>query len=320
MQNQISFLDLANVVLAKENKPLSVDEIWAVAEKDGLVARLETVGKTPKATLGARLYTEVKRSNSSFGKVGARPARFILKTTLEKISKETLDQISETPPSSTNVFSYAERELHPLLVRFAKDSFGADCKTIYHEKSVKKGLKHNQWLHPDIAGFALNSQDWKREVVDLAQSSGAETARLYSFELKIEINFQSLREFFFQAVSNSSWGHEGYLVASEINQDPKFLDELTRLSQSFGIGVIRLDVKEPENSEIILPARKRIEVDWETINRIAEDNPDFKDFVASVANSIKVNKIVAKEFDSVFTDKELLEHVKKFSAVGAPSL
>ena len=320
MQNQISFIELAHLVLAKENTPLTVDEIWDSAEKGGLVSRLETVGKTPKATLGARLYTEVKRSSSSFGKIGARPARFILKTALEKLPKEVLDQISEIPPSPTKLFSYAERELHPLLVRFAKDSFEADCKTIYHEKSVKKGLKHNQWLHPDIAGFALNSQDWKREVVDLAQRSGAETARLYSFELKIDVNFQSLREYFFQAVSNSSWAHEGYLVAAEINQDPKFLDELTRLSQSFGIGVIRLDIQEPENSEIILPARKRTEVDWETINRIAEDNPDFKDFVASVANSIKVNQIVAKEFDSVLTDKQLIEYVKKFSAVGAPSL
>jgi hypothetical protein len=314
MQNQISFIELAHLVLAKENTPLTVDEIWDTAGKNGLVSRLETVGKTPKATLGARLYTEVKRPNSSFEKVGARPAKFGLKATLEKIPKDTLEQISEILPSPTKLFSYGERELHPLLVRFAKDNFEADCKTIYHEKSVKKGLKHNQWLHPDIAGFALNSQDWEREVVDLAQRSGAETARLYSFELKIEINFQFLREYFFQAVSNSSWAHEGYLVAAEINQDPKFVDELTRLSQSFGIGVIRLDTKKPENSEIILPARRN-EVDLETVNRIAEDNPDFKYFVASVANSIKVNQFVAKEFDAVLMDKELLEYAKKLNGI-----
>jgi uncharacterized protein len=313
MENKISFIELARLVLDKCNKPLTVDEIWNEAEKDGLLHQLETVGKTPKATLAARLYTEVKRPGSAFGKIGARPAKFILQTTLKKIPKETLAQISEIPPSATTSFSFAERELHPLLVRFAKDTFEADCKTIFHEKPVKKGLKHNQWLHPDIAGFALNSQDWGQEVVDLAQRSGAEIARLYSFEIKIEVNFQSLREFFFQAVSNSSWAHEGYLVAAEINQDPKFLDEITRLSQSFGIGIIHLNIKEPEESRIFLPARKNDEVDWETINRIAEDNPDFKGFVASVAKSINVNQIVAKEFDRVFEDKELIEHLKKLN-------
>ena len=219
MQNQISFIELARLVLAKENKPLTVDEIWDVAQKVGLVSQLETGGKTPKASLGARLYTDVKRSNSPFGKIGARPARFVLKTSLGKIPKEILDQIPEIPSSFVQSFSYPERDLHPLLVWFAKDKFEAHCKTIFHEKSVKKGPKHNQWLHPDIAGFSLNSQDWKREVVDLAQRSGAETAKLYSFELKIAIDFSTLREYFFQAVSNSSWAHEGYLVAAEIDED-----------------------------------------------------------------------------------------------------
>ncbi len=63
----------------------------------------------------------------------------------------------------------------------------------------------------------------------------------------------------------------------------------------------------------MLPAKERPEVDWETANRIAEDNPDFRDFVASVANSIKVNQIVTTEFDSVLADKALLEHTKKLS-------
>ena len=311
MQNQISFIELARLVLEKDNKPLTVDEIWDEAQKAGLVLKLETGGKTPKATLGARLYTDVKRPTSSFGKIGARPARFILKTSLEKTPKEILEQIPEAAPSLVPSFSYPERSLHPLLVWFAKDKFETHCKTIYHEKSVKKGPKHNQWLHPDIAGFALNSHDWNREVVDLAQRSGAETAKLYSFELKIAIDFSTLREFFFQAVSNSSWAHEGYLVAAEIDEDFKFREELTRLSQSFGIGVIRLDIQEPVNSEVILPAQERPEVDWETANRIAEDNPDFRDFISSVANSIKVNQILSAGFDPVLADKELLEHSRK---------
>ena len=141
-------------------------------------------------------------------------------------------------------------------------------------------------------------------VVHLAQSSGAIAAKLYSFELKVAIDFTTLREYFFQAVSNSSWAHEGYLVIAEIEEDPEFREELKRLSQSFGIGVIQLDTAQVEDSEILLAARERSEVDWETVNRIAEINPDFKDFVDSVGKSITINQVAAKGFDPVLTDSE----------------
>jgi hypothetical protein len=63
---------------------------------------------------------------------------------------------------------------------------------------------------------------------------------VFSFELKKSLSFGNLREAFFQAVSNSSWANEGYLVAAEISQDEDFLSELRRLSSSFGIGVVQL--------------------------------------------------------------------------------
>ena len=80
---------------------------------------------------------------------------------LKNITQETLEkQLAETPTVTPKAACYAERDLHPLLVRFAHDRFAAYCKTIYHEKSVKKGQKHNQWLHPDIVGFSLTTQGW----------------------------------------------------------------------------------------------------------------------------------------------------------------
>ncbi|MGO8746291.1 MAG: hypothetical protein ACLQNE_09900 [Thermoguttaceae bacterium] len=64
-------------------------------------------------------------------------------------------------------------------------------------------------------------------------------------------------------------------MVAEIEEDPVFSEELKRLSQSFGIGVIQLDTTEFENSEILLDARERSEVDWETVNRIAEINLQY---------------------------------------------
>ena len=49
-----------------EKKPLTVDEIWAVAEQTGLVPQLQTSGKTPTATLGARLYTDANSPDGLF--------------------------------------------------------------------------------------------------------------------------------------------------------------------------------------------------------------------------------------------------------------
>ncbi len=134
---------------------------------------------------------------------------------------------------------------------------------------------------------------------------------MYSFEVKISLEFPTLREYFFQAVSNSSWAHEGYLVAVDIDDDPNFRAELTRLSQSFGIGIIQLDTTNPVDSTVLLAARERPEIDWETVDRIAAINPGFADFISSVAKSVKINQPAVNAFDRLLTDVDLEVHVKK---------
>jgi hypothetical protein len=196
-------------------------------------------------------------------------------------------------------------------VWFADSNFAAHCRTIIHEKSLKKGEKQNQWIHPDVVGFSLTTQDWTHEVVQLVQNSGALAARLYSFELKISLDFPTLREYFFQAVSNSSWANEGYLAAVDIDDDPDFRAELTRLSQSFGIGVIQLNTTDPVDSTVLLAAREKFEIDWKTVDRIAALNPDFKEFVSSVAKSVKINQPAVNGFDALLTDSELDVYLKQ---------
>jgi hypothetical protein len=302
--SKISFIDLAKRVVKQTSKPMTASEIWEYAQQNGLAALLQSTGKTPPATLGARLYTDVQKPSSEFVKLGSRPAKFLLKSLAGSIS-DLEQQIAAQPSPVVMKKSYGERELHPLLVWFADGAFGAHCRTIYHEKSLKKGEKQNQWIHPDICGFSLTTQDWTHEVVQLAQHSGALAARLYSFEVKISLDFSTLREFFFQAVSNSSWAHEAYLAAVEIDEDPDFRAELTRLSQSFGIGVIQLDTSEPADSTVVLAAREKTEIDWKTVDRIAALNPDYREFVNSVAKSVKINQPAVNAFDRLLTDAEL---------------
>jgi uncharacterized protein len=309
---KISFFDLAKRVLETIGKPMTAGEIWQYAQQTGLATLLQSTGKTPEASLVSRLYTDVKKPTSEFIKLGSGPAKFLLKSLAGSISDLQQQVASQASPVVLQK-SYAERELHPLLVWFADSTFGAHCRTIYHEKSQKRGEKQNQWIHPDVVAFSLTTQDWTHEVVQLVQNSGALAARLYSFEVKISLDFPTLREFFFQAVSNSSWAHEGYLAAVDIDDDPDFRAELTRLSQSFGIGVIQLNTSEAVDSTVLLAAREKSEIDWKTVDRIAALNPDFKDFVNSVAKSVKINQPAMNGFDRLLTDAELDAHLKKIS-------
>ncbi|MDO4656288.1 hypothetical protein [Kingella sp. (in: b-proteobacteria)] len=75
------------------------------------------------------------------------------------------------------------------------------------------------------------------------------------------MDFGNCKECFFQAVSNSSWANEGYLVALDMAQDEGFVDALQKLSQSFGIGIIHLDAQNIAQSQILSPAQFKEKID-----------------------------------------------------------
>ncbi|GAA7547036.1 hypothetical protein HpBHB32_02190 [Helicobacter pylori] len=132
--------------------------------------------------------------------------------------------------------------------------------------------------------------------------TGQEKHKLFSFELKKELSFSNLKESYFQAVSNSTWANEGYLVVFEEIKD-KVLGELRRLNQSFGIGVIKLE-SEISNSKILLPAKER-EIDIPTLNMLIEQSPkDFKPFMANINKQIEAG--FDKQIDMNDFFKELL--------------
>ncbi|GAA8278419.1 hypothetical protein HpNP116_03770 [Helicobacter pylori] len=112
-------------------------------------------------------------------------------------------------------------------------------------------------------------------------------------------------------MSNSTWANEGYLVVFEEIKD-KVLGELRRLSQSFGIGVIKLE-SEISNSKILLPAKER-EIDIPTLNMLIEQSPgDFKPFMENINKQIEKGLDTAIEiegFDEVLNDEAMQKHIK----------
>ena len=134
---------------------------------------------------------------------------------------------------------------------------------------------------------------------------------MYSFEIKRELNFTNLREAFFQTVSNSSWAHEGYLAAAEIDTDEEFREELGRLSASFGIGIIQLDIEDPESSQILFFSEKADKkLDWDTLNKLA-NNADVKHLIKHIKNNVTTNEIVKEFYDCVLGPEELLESIRQ---------
>lgn len=85
--------------------------------------------------------------------------------------------------------------------------------------------------------------------------------KLYSFEMKISLTLSNLREYYFQAVSNSNWAHVGYLVALKISEESKLMDELRRLNNAFEIGVICLGAEHFMQSEIQFSAKEKDSLD-----------------------------------------------------------
>ena len=300
----LTFLELAQKILSEEARPLSYIEMWNVAVEKGQDSLIESSGKTPWQTLGGLLYVDVRDNpDSIFMTLGERPKRFILKEQYDDL-KETIPSLLNEPPDIIEKNTYLEKDLHPLMVYFGSLYMKVYLKTIHHNSSTKK--HYGEWVHPDIVGCYFPFADWDTEVVNVNSLLGNSAIRLYSFELKKKLSFGNLRESFFQAVSNSSWANEAYLVAAEIEKDDEFMNELQRLSASFGVGIIQLNTEDPDACEIILPPRINEVVDWDTVNKLASMNPDFKEFLKRIKIDMNSREVRKEMYDKLLDREKLI--------------
>lgn len=267
--------EICNLALAHPNYS-SCFELVRVKFPCSAIARTlskHSVGTNP--TIG--IYSE-KKDKSSFKK-------FYLQ------SKEYKD-----------IHTLAEIDLHPYLVKFVYERYNIYSKTINALKSNYIRNKIGKWTNPDIVGInpAILSLSplFQSEVQKLGLFS-TKVIEFYSFELKIKIDKSNITEAYFQAVSNSSWANYGYLVVEDLDMNKKFLENLIRLNNGYGIGVIKLNLNNPVNSEIIISARQRDIVDINFMNFLSASNNDFYNFVKNVIDIIDTKKIKPKVFDEI---------------------
>lgn len=194
--------------------------------------------------------------------------------------------------------TYNERDLHKLLSSYLKNT-KIYSKTIFHEQS-KFGKDNNQiWTHPDMVGVKFLNLQTKVSQNFLKSINRVDTFKLSSYEIKKEINSDSeLKKAYFQAVSNSSWANYGYLVAFEFSDS--LSDEMERLNQSFGIGIIELNAN-PYQSKILFPATYR-DLDFKTIDKLCKINKEFEQFIEQTDRLMTAQERYYKS-----TEKELDE-------------
>jgi hypothetical protein len=300
--------EMAEKIIKDAQKPLSPVEIWEIAESQGYREKLNLKGKTIPSTIGAQIYTDIKdNSDTVFIKINSKPTRFYVKDLPQDFDVNLLNVQTVQKLVKANK-SYSERDLHALLCFYVYTYHSIYTKTIYHENSKKKTF--SQWQHPDIVGVFFPMEQWQTEIFDVVNYTGNQPIKMYSYELKKELDFSNLRESYFQAVSNSSWANEGYLVAAEVDRSDDFMSEINRLANSFGIGLIALNTTNPDDSEILIQAHQRDILDIEMMNKISEINPDFKKFLMGIRDSLSIKKAIKENYDKIIEANELIKMYK----------
>lgn len=251
------------------------------------------LAKTPQSTVSAILGTFIREGDSRVRRIKESNGSFVyylakneanLNLNLEPLS-DASSVVSKNTKKALRFEQYRERSLHRLLSSYLKNA-AVYTKTIYHEQSNAKD-SNQKWIHPDIVGVEFLKLKNETSQNFLKSINRLDTFKISSYEIKREVRTDSeLKEAFFQAVSNSSWANYGYLVAFDFSDN--LTDEISRLNQLFGIGIIELNAN-PYKSKILFPATYR-NLDFKTIDKLCKINHEFERFIEYVEKTMSANE------------------------------
>lgn len=263
-------------------------------------------GKTPYDTVSAQLGDFIRNGDTRVSRIkhsGGTFLYYLTKYEDELLGKQQNIFENEIITANEKQKNYDERDLHILLSTFLKNT-NISSKTIFHEQS--KGKDKNQiWIHPDMIGVEFLKMHSKASRSLLMAINKSDAFIVSSYELKKEINSDNdLKQAYFQAVSNSSWANYGYLVA--LNISGNLMDEMERLNQSFGIGIIQLSAINPFQSKILFHPKYH-NLDFKTIDKLCLNNDGFQTFISQLEKLMAADE---RYYNAV--EKELEELCDKY--------
>jgi len=277
--------------------------------------------KTPASTISALLGDFIRKNDTRVKRIKGKQsqylyylAKFEQDLNINEIASDIVEKSEQKQQKKKQ--TYNERDLHKLLSSYLKNK-KIYAKTILHEESKNSKDDHQKWIHPDMIGIEFLNLTSKVNKAFMKILHKSDTFKLTSYEIKKEINTDyELKKYYFQTVSNSSWANYGYLVALEINDNLK--DEMQRLNESFGIGIIGLK-SNPYESEILFQSKFK-ELDFKTIDKLCKVNDKYENFIEMTERMLTIDErnyqSVENELssfcDEYFTnDSEIKEYCKK---------
>jgi hypothetical protein len=264
--------------------------------------------KTPPATISSALGDFVRNGDTRIKRIkqsGGTYSYYLTKNE-QNLNIETINELDAVQPKKIDkIKTFEERDLHKLLSSYLK-SLDIYSKTIFHEQSTYNKDNNQIWTHPDMVGIRFLNLHTKASQNFLKSINRSDTFKISSYEIKKEINSDSeLKKAFFQAVSNSSWANYGYLVAFEFSDT--LSEEIERLNQSFGIGVIELNANAYQSKILFQPKYK--DLDFKTIDKLCKINREFEKFIEQTEKLMTAEERYYKS-----TEKELDEFCDNYFA------
>ncbi|MGB5868316.1 MAG: hypothetical protein WBG69_10640 [Arcobacteraceae bacterium] len=247
--------------------------------------------KTPTATISALLGDFIRKNDQRVKRINGEKSTYLYYLAIYEQDlniNEVASDIAEKsePKKLKRNQTYLERDLHKLLSSYLNNK-KIYTKTILHEESKNSKDDHQKWIHPDMIGIEFLNLTSKVNKAFMKILNKSDTFKLTSYEIKKEINTDyELKKYYFQAVSNSSWANYGYLVALEINDNLK--DEMQRLNESFGIGIIKLK-SNPYESEILFQSKFK-ELDFKTIDKLCKVNNKYENFIELTERMLTIDE------------------------------
>ncbi len=247
--------------------------------------------KTPASTISALLGDFIRKNDQRVKRIKGEKSTYLYY--LAKFEQDlNINEIASNITEKSELKqqkkrqTYNERDLHKLLSSYLKNK-NIYSKTILHEESKNSKDDHQKWIHPDMIGIEFLNLTSKVNKAFMKILDKSDTFKLTSYEIKREINTDyELKKCYFQAVSNSSWANYGYLVALEINDNLK--DEMQRLNESFGIGIIKLK-SNPYESEILFQSKFK-ELDFKTIDKLCKVNEKYENFIELAERMLTIDE------------------------------
>ena len=288
----MTYYDAAKKVLEQSDVPMHYKDIWNKVIELGYDKEIEQLSNfnrlTPWISLASKIYSDIKFNPDTtiFIKVGK--GKFFLKSKINNSNQNIINEIDNSEEETEYIIENTitnkkilEEDLHIPLTKYLY-SMKIYSKTI-NANATDINLKGKmKWGTPDIV--AVTFKDYiNKSVLELFNHINLPTTELYAYELKLKLTLGTLTEYYFQALSNSGWANEAWLVAMEIDENnyDELMEEIKRLNQSFGVGVIKLDYDNPEDSEILFSAKKRNYLDIDTMHKLCY-NRQFQDFINDV--------------------------------------